>query len=431
MKNRILFATLMTLALLGTLQLLSTRFNPSRAIAAPNVWPTISFTSKATGLVLPTTVTHAGDNSGRIFVTERGGIIRVIKNNTVLSTPFLNIGATGANRISTGGPEEGLLGLAFAPGYGANNDRFYIYYTNLSGNLVIARYRVTANADVADVNSEQIILTVPHPTNLNHNGGQLAFGPDGYLYIGTGDGGSGGDPPNNAQNPAVLLGKILRVNVEFPVSAMPSGISQRAPLAGIFEYLFPLIAKAPPSPPVTYTIPATNPFTQTVGYRGEIWALGLRNPWRFSFDRQTGDLYIGDVGQNNWEEVDFQSASSAGGENYGWRILEGTHCYPSGTPSCVPPTNYSAPVAEYSHASGCSVTGGYVFRGPGNAAMQGIYFYGDYCSSRIWGLQNSGGWQTQQLAQPGWFISTFGEDQDGNLYVARYDTGVLYQITTP
>ncbi|MBI5650072.1 MAG: PQQ-dependent sugar dehydrogenase [Chloroflexi bacterium] len=399
------------------------------ANAAPRAFPTITVTPGVSGLGQPTTLTHANDNSGRVFVTQRSGAIRIIQGGALLTTPFLDLGATGANRITTTGPEEGLLGLAFAPGYGATNNRFYVFYVNASSNLVIARYTSSANPNIADVNSEQIILTINHPGQVNHNGGQLQFGSDGYLYIGVGDGGGGGDTSNNAQNPAQLLGKLLRLNVEFPATSMPSRILARAPFTGTFEYFFPFVAliPSPPAPPLTYTIPATNPYTQTIGYRGEIWSLGLRNPWRFSFDRATNDLYIGDVGQNLWEEIDFQSAG-VGGANYGWRILEATHCFNPAS-GCVPPANYAAPVAEFSHTLGCSVTGGYVYRGT-ISAMQGIYFYGDFCSGRIWGLQNSGGWQTQQLAQPAINISTFGEDQAGNLYVVSYG-GTLYQITSP
>lgn len=391
-----------------------------RATAAPlrASWPpSLTLTQIATGFTHPTYITHAGDGSGRIFIIEQPGRIRIVKNGVVQPTPFLDI----TSRVNSAGSEQGLLSVAFPPGF-ASKGYFFVDYTDMTGigNTVIARYHVTANPDVADPNSEETVLGITQPY-ANHNGGQLQFGPDGYLYIGMGDGGSGGDPQNNAQTPSVLLGKILRIDTEQTAPPSP-------PSGGSLLYYFPAIAKT--FSIASYTVPATNPYTQTAGYRGEIWALGLRNPWRFSFDRSTGDLYIADVGQNAWEEVDFQSASSAGGENYGWRILEGTHCY-NPSSGCVPPARYSAPVAEYSHSFGCSVTGGYVYRGPGNAAMQGIYFYGDYCSGRIWGLQNAGGWQTQQLAQPSINISTFGEDEAGNLYVASYSGGATYQITTP
>ncbi len=346
------------------------------------------------GLSDPVFVTHAGDS--RLFIVERCGRIRLFKNNALVTTPFLNLSSTGSNRVRCSGGEEGLLSVAFAPGY-ATNGRFYVYYVNTNGDLVIARYRVSANPDVADVNSEQIVLTIPHPTNTNHNGGQLAFGPnDGLLYIGPGDGGSGGDPPNNAQNPAQLLGKLLRLNVE----------------AGN---------------PTTYTIPATNPFTQTSGYRGEIWALGLRNPWRFSFDRATGDLFIGDVGQGAWEEIDYQPANSAGGQNYGWRCFEGNADY--NTTGCGPRSNYTFPVWTYGRSQGCSVTGGYVYRGALYPNLTGRYLYSDYCSGRIWSLRFTGAaWENVELLNSGLSISSFGEDVNGELYVAELGTDSIRRI---
>jgi glucose/arabinose dehydrogenase len=376
-------------------------------------WPTITLSPIVGGFSQPTSITHSGDSSSRIFVTEKPGRIRIIKNGVLQPTPFLDIAA----RLGNPGGEQGLLSLAFPPGYGSTKNRFYVYYTNPVGTLVIARYRPTANADVADPNSEEIILTIEHPTYSNHNGGQLQFGPDGYLYIGTGDGGGGGDPLKNGQNPGVLLGKLLRIDVE-PVGA---------PVLALFKTYLPLIFKSGSSP--NYSIPATNPYVGTPGYRGEIWALGLRNPWRFSFDRQTGDLYIGDVGQNLWEEVDFQPANSGGGENYGWNILEGLHCFDPAV-GCNPPPRYSPPVAEYDHSSDCSITGGYVYRGPGNSAMQGIYFYGDICSGNIRGLQRLNGTWFSTLLSTAFRISSFGEDQAGNLYAADYSLGVIYQITS-
>jgi glucose/arabinose dehydrogenase len=366
------------------------------ATAASVVWPQILLTLVTSGLSQPVHITHAGDGSGRLFVVERAGRIRIFKNGTLLGTPFLDI----ATAVRDTGSEEGLLSVAFPPGFGTSKNHFYVYYVNNSGNLVIARYQVSAgNADLADASTEQIVLTVNHPGQSNHNGGQLVFGPnDGYLYLGTGDGGGGGDVPNNAQTTNVLLGKLLRIDVETGT-------------------------------PTTYTVPATNPYTQTVGYRPEIWALGLRNPWRFSFDRQTGDLYIGDVGQDAWEEVDYQPAANAGGMNYGWRCKEGTHDYNfSGTCSTL---TLEPPVAEYNHGPGdsigCSITGGFVYRGPAYAFMQGMYFYADYCTGRIWGLKNDGtGWQTQELTDTAYSISTFGEDEAGNLYLASYGGGQIY-----
>ncbi|MBI5033000.1 MAG: PQQ-dependent sugar dehydrogenase [Chloroflexi bacterium] len=415
----LIFTNLALVVLVAAMDAYATRAAPLTEVG----WPTLTLTPISSGLSEPVSITHAGDGSNRIFVVEQTGQIRIIKGNSLVSTPFLNLGSTGANRIIVGS-EQGLLGLAFPPGY-STKKYFYVYYTNPNFDLVIARYFTTSNPDVADPNSEQIVLSIPHPVNTNHNGGQLQFGPDGYLYIGPGDGGSGGDPNNNAQNLGVLLGKILRINVE-PLAV--SGV----PVVGPFKLFLPLIFSSGPTPPLTYTIPTSNPFTQTVGARGEIWALGVRNPWRFSFDRTNGNLYIGDVGQGAWEEVDFQPAASTGGENYGWRILEGNHCYPPSQPTCTPPSNYVPPVAEYSHSLGCSVTGGYVYRGPSNAAMQGIYFYGDYCSGRIWGLQKDGNtWVTQQITQTAYTLSTFGENQAGNLFVTDYFAGTIYQITSP
>ncbi|MDW8328064.1 MAG: PQQ-dependent sugar dehydrogenase [Anaerolineales bacterium] len=346
------------------------------------------------GLNDPVFVTHAGDS--RLFIVERCGRIRIFKNNALLATPFLDISNTGANRVRCWGGEEGLLSVAFAPDY-ATNGRFYVYYVNVAGDLVIARYHVSTNPDVADVNSEQIVLTIPHPIHNNHNGGQLAFGPnDGLLYIGPGDGGSGGDPPNNAQNPAQLLGKLLRINVE----------------AGN---------------PVTYTIPTTNPFTQTSGYRGEIWALGLRNPWRFSFDRATGDLFIADVGQYAWEEVNYQPANSNGGQNYGWRCFEGNADY--NTSGCGPRGNYTFPVSAYGRDQGCSVTGGYVYRGALYPNLTGRYLYSDFCSGRIWSLRFTGAaWENVELLNSGLSISSFGEDVNGELYVAGYSNDTIYRL---
>lgn len=361
------------------------------ASAQSSELPSLSLASPITGLSQPVSITHAGDGSGRIFVVEQTGRIRIIRNGVVSATPFLNI----ASRISMGG-ERGLLGLAFPPGF-PTKQHFYVNYTNSSGDIVIARYRVSAgDGDVADFNSEQIVLVVSHPTFANHNGGQLAFSSrDGFLYVGTGDGGSGGDPDNRAQNGNDLLGKILRLDVET-------------------------------GSPATYTVPASNPFVGTPGFRSEIWALGLRNPWRFSFDRQTNDLFVADVGQGNFEEVNFQPATSAGGENYGWRIMEGLHCF---NPTNCNSTGLTLPVTEYTHSFGCSVTGGYVYRGTTYPRMQGLYFYGDFCSGRIWALQQvSGSWQATELLDTTLGISTFGEDEQGNLYVANYNNGTIFSV---
>jgi glucose/arabinose dehydrogenase len=355
-------------------------------------WPQVSLAPAITGVSQPTHITHAGDGSGRLFVVEQRGNIRIVKNGVLQSAPFLDI----SSRLSCCG-ERGLLSVAFPPAY-ADRGYFFVYYTNTSGDIVVARYSVTTNPDVADPNSEALVLKVPHPTFGNHNGGQLAFGPDdGDLYIGTGDGGSGGDPPNNAQNTNVLLGKLLRIDV-----LSGSGAS--------------------------YAIPASNPYAQVSGYRPEIWAFGVRNPWRFSFDRLTHDLYIADVGQGSYEEIDYQPAGNPGGQNYGWRIMEGLHCYNATTCNM---SGLTLPVAEYSHAQGdCSVTGGFVYRGQQFARMQGIYFYGDYCTGRIWGLQRDGGaWVNMPLYDAPFNITTFGEDEAGNVYVANATNGAIAMLT--
>ena len=369
------------------------------AAPAPAVqWPVVHLELVASGLTSPVTITSAGDGSGRLFVVEQGGTIQILLNGVKLPMPFLDIHTL----ISCCG-ERGLLGLAFPPNY-AGVGHFYVYYTNPAGNIVIARYSVSANPNQADPNSGVVVLTIDHPTNSNHNGGQLAFGPDGYLYAGPGDGGGGGDIPNNAQNMNILLGKILRIDVEG------AGCVQDSP-------------KSP-----NYCIPPNNPFVSTMNARHEIWALGVRNPWRFSFDRLTGDLYIGDVGQNIEEEIDFQTVASTGGENYGWHILEGNLCYNPST-GCVPPANYVPPVTTYTHSVGCAVTGGYVYRGSNIFLnMQGVYFYADYCQGKIFGLINDGGWQTTLLTTAPFMISTFGQDDNGNLYVADLTNGAVYQL---
>ena len=360
--------------------------------AAPSAaeWPQISLVKRFSGFTQPVQITQAGDGSGRLFFVEQPGRIRVSRGGTLLPVPFLDI----ASRVSCCG-ERGLLSVAFPSGYGSKR-YFYVDYTDTAGNTIISRFRLGADADVADPGSEQIVLTIAQPYS-NHNGGQLAFGPDGYLYVGMGDGGSGGDPQNNAQGPASLLGKILRIDVE----------SGAAP----------------------YAVPVSNPFAGRAGYRGEIWALGLRNPWRFSFDRRTGDLFIGDVGQNRYEEVDFQPAGDPGGENYGWRIMEAGHCY---DPNPCDQTGLAQPVFEYDHSQGCSVTGGFVYRGSLYPRMQGVYFFADYCSGRLWGLRRDGNsFQSTQLLDSPYTVSTFGEDEAGNVYLADYGRGDVYQVTDP
>jgi glucose/arabinose dehydrogenase len=345
-----------------------------------------SLTTVVSGLSQPLYVTHAGDE--RLFVVEQTGAIKIVRNGAVLPTAFLNV----SSKIITSG-EQGLLGLAFEPNY-ATTGRFYIYYTATNKDLTIARYTVSGNPDVADPNSGVVLLAIPHPTYDNHNGGWLAFGPDGLLYAGTGDGGNGGNVPFcAAQNLTDLRGKLLRLNVTGQV---------------------------------TYTIPASNVFSPT--QKGEIFAIGLRNPWRNSFDRLTGDLYIGDVGQGAWEEIDFQPSGHAAGVNYGWSQYEGTHPYSlSCTPRSIPP---QMPVMEYSHADGnCGIIGGYVYRGPSYWWLYGDYFYADLCSGNLWAMwQPSAGvyTSTQVLTIAG--LHSFGEDKDGELYAVG--NGTLYRLTS-
>ena len=351
---------------------------------------TIKAEPKVTGLSSPVDITHAGDGSGRLFIILQGGRIVIFDGVQILSPPFLDI----ASLVSSGG-ERGLLGAAFHPNY-VGNGFFYLSYTNTAGDSVIARYSVSLDPNRADPTSGVILLTIPQPFS-NHNGGQLHFGPDGYLYIGIGDGGSGGDPQNNGQDLGTLLGKILRIDVD-------SG--------------FP------------FTVPPDNPFVGVVGAREEIWSFGLRNPWRFSFDRLTGDLFIGDVGQNSWEEVDFQPANSTGGENYGWRLMEGNSCFNPAI-NCNNGT-LTLPILVYDHSVGCSVTGGYLYRGSKNPNLNGLYLYGDFCSGLIWGAQQDGlgGWNTTVLLDTNFSISTFGEDESGEIYFAHLSAtdGTIYQV---
>lgn len=364
-------------------------------------FPTVQLQSVASGFASPVTVTNAGDGSGRLFIVEQPGRIRILVNGTVLPTPFLDI----HELVSCCG-EQGLLGLAFHPSY-SNNGFFYIDYTDVNGDTVVARYTVSLNdPNLGDPASAHIILTQAQPFP-NHNGGQLAFGPDNYLYIGLGDGGSGGDPQENGQNLGTWLGKILRVDIDGD--------------------------DFPGDPNRNYAIPPDNPFVNNPNALDEIWAYGVRNPWRFSFDHETGDLLIADVGQNAWEEVDFQPAASAGGENYGWDVLEGTHCFEDEPPgSCNQFLNGAStlPVLEYNHSLGCSVTGGYRYRGQLYPQLDGIYFYADYCSGRIWGAirQADETWVSQQLLQTSFNITTFGEDEAGEVYLADQSGGTLYRL---
>ncbi|MCB1049938.1 MAG: PQQ-dependent sugar dehydrogenase [Acidobacteria bacterium] len=343
-----------------------------------------------------TSITNAGDE--RLFILEQDGRIRIFENNGLLATPFLDI----ASIVNSGDPERGLLGLAFHPDY-AQNGYFFVNYTIANGDGRVARYQVSNDPNLADPASGKILITIPHPGNNNHNGGAMAFGPDGYLYFTMGDGGGGGDPNCNAQNLNDLRGKMLRLDVDQNIN--------QAPYHGI---------------------PPSNPFVGVSNTRSEIWAYGLRNPWKFSFDQLTGDMFIGDVGQGSWEEIDFQPANSPGGENYGWKVMEGNHCFGTsncqpGIPACFDPL-YVLPILEYSHSFGCSVTGGYRYRGC-FSEFQGQYLYGDYCSGRIWAATeiSPGVWSTTEIFDTTLLITSFGEDIHGNVYVAGRN-GPIHRI---
>jgi glucose/arabinose dehydrogenase len=342
----------------------------------------------AEGFSQPIGVTGAGDGSGRLFVVEQAGVVKIVGVGT-----FLDISA----RVDSSTNEQGLLGLAFHPDF-SNNGYFFVNYTHDPGPGLdvtrISRFKVSAtDPDAADPDSEVVVLSFAQDDD-NHNGGGIAFGPDGYLYIATGDGGGSFDPGDRGQSLDTLLGKILRIDVDS---------------MGAYE------------------IPFGNPFEPVAGARDEIWAYGLRNPWRISFDRSTGDLYIGDVGQGQIEEVDFQPASSGGGENYGWSCKEGYQS-PNYNPCDGAPL--TDPILVYDHSLGCSVTGGFVYRGdiPG---LHGRYVFGDYCSGRIWFAENNDGWSASQWATVGFGLSSFGEDDDGELYLTDRDDGKLLKFVSP
>jgi len=344
------------------------------------------------GLILPVHLA-APEGDDRLFVIERRGTIVIVEADTVHATPFLDISS-----LTASGGERGLLGLAFHPAY-ASNGNFYVNYTDASGNTRIVRYTVSGDPNVADPASAQTVLGVDQPY-ANHNGGQVAFGPDGMLYVGMGDGGSAGDPLEHGQNRATLLGAMLRLDVD----------------AG--------------SP---YSIPADNPFVGVPGTAPEIWAFGLRNPWRFSFDRARGDLYIADVGQNAIEEISFQPAASTGGENYGWRVMEGSSCYSPST-GCDQ-TGLDLPVYEYDHDEGCSVTGGFVYRGAANPTLSGRYFFADFCDGWIRSFRMDGGRAVDVVDHTEAFgqvpsVTSFGEDGHGELYVLS-GTGIVYRVVEP
>lgn len=353
-------------------------------VADDTQWPVVLATEVAAGFVRPVDIQHSGDGSGRLFILEKPGKIKIIKEGKLLSMPFLDI----ESKVNDSGNEEGLLGIAFPPHFATDLEpHFYLSYTGNIGSIV-SRFKVdTANPDLAINASEEIIMTQSQPFS-NHNGGQIQFGHDGYLYVGLGDGGSGNDPGDRSQDRDTHLGKILRIDVQ-----------------------------SAPDPGKGYTIPPDNPFVSDASTQDEIWALGLRNPWRFSFDRQTGDLWIADVGQVALEEINFQPASSSGGENYGWRYFEGTKEHIT---TGVIPNSPIAPIHQYGRSSGRSVTGGYVYRGAKYPRMKGVYLYIDYHDDTFIGIQpnSEGGWVTQPLLSGYTNVTTFGEDETGELYFA-------------
>ncbi|MEP7291766.1 MAG: PQQ-dependent sugar dehydrogenase [Chloroflexota bacterium] len=346
----------------------------------------------AGGFNSPVFATHAGDGSERLFVVEQDGVIFIVGADGTYDPfdPFLDISSLLSVDVFQGGyTERGLLGLAFHPNF-AENGLLFINHTDSVGDTIIARYHVNLNdPNHVDVSSRTELLKIPQPY-YDHNGGVMAFGADGYLYIGVGDGGSLGDDPGaTAQNLSVLLGKILRIDVNAE----------------------------------TYTVPDDNPFVGVEAALPEIWAYGLRNPWRFSFDRANGDFYMGDVGQLSYEEIDFQAAEDAGGRNYGWYNYEGQHPYLERQA----PENMTPPITEYPHIVGCAVTGGYVYRGEALPELQGVYIFGDYCSGRTWSLLRdaAGAWQVTPFIPTGATISSFGEDEAGELYLVDYKGDLL------
>lgn len=348
----------------------------------------------AKGFDSPLYLTYAPGQADRVYVVEQAGrIMVVLHNGTVHAEPFLDI-----SRLVSAGGERGLLSVAFHPNY-AQNGYFFVDYTDGSGTVTVARYHVSSTDSYrADPTSAQIILSVPHPVS-NHNGGLLLFGHDGYLYVGIGDGGSGNS--GNGQRKNVLLGKLLRIDVNHATGGE------------------------------RYAIPPDNPFVSQAGTRAEIWAYGLRNPWRFSFDRATGDLFIGDVGQTEIEEVDYQPATSKGGENYGWALYEGTACYAGG--NACGARGLAAPVAVYTHAGGdCTIVGGYVYRGARYPALRGTYLFADYCSGRMWAFPaadaRDGRATAKQVLKTQLQIASFGEDAAGELYVVDLQ-GAVYRVT--
>lgn len=378
-----------------TIALLFSSFASLSEVSAQTPALELAFEEFATGVEAPVSITHNGVDAGLLFVVEQAGTIAIVDEGVSGDAKFLDI----VDRVGSEGSEQGLLGLAFAPDFETSR-LFYVMYTDLDGNEVVSRFTANEDGLAADPASEEQLI-YQEDFAANHNGGQLAFGPDGFLYIALGDGGGGGDPEENGQDLTTLLGKILRIDVD-PANAANGE---------------------------AYAIPADNPFVDNAEAATEIWAYGLRNPWRFSFDSETGELFIGDVGQGEIEEIDYAPAGE-GGQNYGWNLMEGTTCFE--TSDCDPETEgLELPIAEYTHeVGGCSVTGGYVYRGEAYPDLVGTYIYGDYCSGLIWGAtaNEDGSWSVTEPIESGLLISTFGEGPDGTLYLADLGTGTLYTI---
>ncbi|MFN8592027.1 MAG: PQQ-dependent sugar dehydrogenase [Thermomicrobiales bacterium] len=405
--------------------------------------PTIALIQVASGLSAPTNVAFPPDASGRIFVVEQEGTIRIVKpDGTLEPEPFLKIPEAAGNRRG----EQGLLGLAFHPDY-AQNGRFYVDYNDLSGNgaITVSEFQVSKdNPNIADPGTERPLLVIPKPFPT-HNGGTLKFGPDGYLYIATGDGGWQGDPWDSAQSRFSLLGKILRIDVDGATPGSPYGIPADNPFAGEGRFDNPYPGRPQQTPEAGKSKDkgekdrardkgekkadpsAVSPENRkkVAPVRKEIWAYGFRNPWQFSFDPATGDVYIGDVGADSWEEIDVQPAGMAGGQNYGWDYLEASHCFPKEITECPRQQIGLLPVAEYEHgADGCAVIGVGVYRGEEYPSLDGIFFAGDLCSGKVRGLQRdaNGDWQFQTLLDTALLITGSGQDKDGNLYVTSSST---------
>jgi glucose/arabinose dehydrogenase len=369
----------------------------SKAQTPPEFDPTsfsIGLELIADGLEQPVYLTGNDDGTDRLFVVERQGRIRIVVDGTVLPVAFLDI----TTIVQSDGSEQGLLSVAFPPDFSESGE-FYVYYTAISaegvGDNTIARYRVSeGDPNQANAESGQVLIAIPD-FRKNHNGGLLLFGPDGYLYAGLGDGGGGGDPDENGQNPETLLGSIVRIDPSTDIEP--------------------------------YAIPDDNPFADSEGGRPEVWLWGVRNPWRFSFDRDTGDLFVADVGQGAFEEVNWLPAGTSGGSNLGWNVMEGTECF---RVSGCDAAGLTLPVAQYSHDFGCSVTGGYIYRGAEEPGLDGIYLFGDYCTGLVWGMTQAeaGGWLVSEPVETGYNVSSFGEDANGEMYLVSLE-GEIFRIT--